>query len=152
MSLVDNQNWPLNTILVSQKYKVLYTPVAKNANTTLKRLFVRLSGHPKTHEILRSGIHTYLLENRTGLVLADYTPEVATEILQDSAYFRFIVLREPLKRVVSGYLEKFVVNAPLPGDLGEPFIVIKRAIDWAYERRGKTPDYAASISFNQFAE
>ncbi len=147
---IDNSEWPLNSLLVSQKHRVIYTPIAKNANTTLKRLFVRLSGYARSDEILNGDVHTYLTSNKTGLSLCDYSPEDATEILIDPSYFRYVVLRDPLARAVSGYLDKFVLYPPPSGAHGEPPIVIGTAIDWVYERRGERPDYSRSIYFEEF--
>ncbi len=149
-STIDNSQWPLASLLVSRKHQVIYTPTAKNANTTLKRMFVRLSGHPQSEEILRGDVHTYLTSNPTGLSLCDYSPEEATQILNDSNYFRFIVLREPLHRAVSGYVEKFIINPTPSGTPGEPGVVIRSVIDWVYENRGETPDYNRSITFEEF--
>jgi len=148
--LVDNSQWPLNSLLVSHKHRVIYTPIGKNANTTLKRMFVRLSGYPRSDEILKGNIHTYLTSNRTGLSLCDYTPEEATGILADDSYFRYVVLRDPLARAMSGYVEKFVINGAPAGENREPPDVIRPAIDWVYERRGEKPDYERSISFEEF--
>ena len=147
---VDNSAWPLNSLLVSQKHRVIYTPIAKNANTSLKRMFVRLSGYPQSDEILAGDVHTYLTSNQTGLSLCDYSPEDATKILGDPDYFRYVVLREPLARAVSGYLDKFCLTPPTPGLNGEPPIVIGTVIDWVYERRGEAPDYERSITFEEF--
>jgi len=122
--IIDNSEWPLNSLLVSQKHRVIYTPIAKNANTTLKRLFVRLSGYARSDEILGGDVHTYLTSNQTGLSLCDYSPGDATEILSDPSYFRYVVLRDPLARAVSGYLDKFVLYPPPSGTHGEPPTVI----------------------------
>ena len=100
-TIVDNSAWPLNSLLVSQKHRVIYTPIAKNANTSLKRMFVRLSGYSRSDEILAGDVHTYLTSNPTGLSLCDYSPEDATKILGDPDYFRYVVLRNPLVR--AGY-------------------------------------------------
>jgi hypothetical protein len=150
--IIDNSQWPLASLLVSQKHRVIYTPIAKNANTTLKRLFVRLSGHPRSDEILAGDVHTHLTSNPTGLSLCDYSPEDAAQTLNDSNYFRFIMLREPLHRAVSGYVEKFILNPTVDGTLGEPEIVIRSVIDWVYEGRGETPDYDRSITFEEFVD
>ena len=149
-AIIDNSSWPLNSLLVSQKHRVIYTPIAKNANTSLKRLFVRLSGYPQSDEILAGDVHTYLTSNPTGLSLCDYSPEEATQILGDPEYFRYVVLRDPLVRVVSAYLDKFLLNPPPPGARGEPPIVIGTVIDWVYARRGEAPDYKRSITFEEF--
>jgi len=146
LTTVDNSAWPLNSLLISQKHRVIYTPIAKNANTSLKRMFVRLSGHPQSDEILAGDVHTWLTSNRTGLSLCDYSPENATKILGDSDYFRYVVLREPLARAVSGYLDKFILYPPPPGSRGEPPIVIGTVIDWVYQRRGEAPDYERAVA------
>ena len=112
-------------------------------------MFVRLSGYPQSDEILAGDVHTYLTSNPTGLSLCDYSPEDATEILGDPEYFRYVVLRDPLVRAVSGYVDKFILYPP-PGPHGEPPIVIGTVIDWVYERRGETPDYKRSITFEEF--
>jgi len=148
--IIDNSAWPLNSLLVSQKHRVIYTPIAKNANTSLKRMFVHLSGYPHSDEILAGDVHTYLTSNPTGLSLCDYSPEDATEILSDPDYFRYVVLRGPLTRAVSGYLDKFILYPPPPGSHGEPPIVIGTVIDWVYKRRGEAPDYQRSITFEEF--
>jgi hypothetical protein len=148
--MIDNSQWPLNSLLVSQKHRVIYTPIGKNANTTLKRMFVRLSGHPNTAEILDGDVHSYLVSHATGLSLCDYTPGEAAGILGDGRYFRYVVLRDPLLRVVSGYLEKFVVNPQPLGRHGEAPIVTGSAIDWIYRLRSERPDYGRSVSFQEF--
>jgi hypothetical protein len=151
--LIDNQRWPLNTILVSQQHNLLYTPVAKNANTTLKRLFIRLSGHSQSPEILKRGkVHIFLASERTGLSLGDYSREEATSIFHNKDNFRFIMLRNPLPRCVSGYLDKFVLHPPEKGEAGEPPIVIGDAIEWVYGQRNESVDYEKSISFEEFVE
>ena len=100
--LIDNSQWPLNSLLVSQAHRVIYTPIAKNANTTLKRMFVRLSGHPDADEILSHNIHRYLVSHKTGLSLYDYTPEEAVNILSDPNYFSF--LKRDVPRFPGNYL------------------------------------------------
>lgn len=147
---IDNLQWPLNSVLVSHKHRVMYTPIAKVANTSLKRMFVRFSGYPQSEEILGTDVHTYLTTHRTGLSLCDYTREEAAEILRDESFFRYVVLRDPLARAVSGYLEKFVFN-PLPGGAnGEAPMLIGAAIAWVYAQRGETPNFNRSITFEEF--
>lgn len=152
MAIIDNSHWPLNSILVSQKYRVLYTPIAKNANTTLKRLFVRLSGYRHSDEILGGDVHSYLTSIKTGLSLCDYTPGDAAQILNDPEYFRFVMLRDPLSRAVSGYVDKFVLYPPSQDASGDPPIVTGAAIDWVYQRRDEPPDYDRSITFEEFVD
>lgn len=130
----------------------MFMPIAKNANTTLKRLFVHLSGHPDREVMLAADIHDYLTSHRTGLSLCDYSPAKAQALLDDESYFRFVVLRNPLKRATSGYLSKFVRDQQFAGPHPEPPIVIGSAIDWVYEERDEPPDYGQSITWEEFVE
>ena len=150
--LIDNAAWPLCSLLVSQQHKAIFTPVAKSANTSLKRLFVRLSGHPQSEEILNSDVHVYLTTHKTGLSLCDYDQEEATGILADPDYFSFVVLRNPAIRVVSAYLDKFVRNPHYSEAPGVPPIVTGGAITWVYQQRSEEPDYNRSITFREFVE
>jgi len=152
MELLDNQEWPLCALLVSTKHRAIFTPIAKNANTSLKRLFVRLSGHPLSEQILSDNIHIHLTSNPTGLSLCDYSREEATQILNDPEYFRFVVFRNPLVRAVSGYLDKFVRNPQPAEGPGEAPIVTGAAISWVYQQRDETPDFDRSITFREFSE
>jgi len=95
-------------------------------------------------------LNSLLVSQKHGLSLCDYSPEDATEILGNPDYFRYVVLREPLARAVSGYLDKFILYPPPPGANGEPPIVIGTVIDWVYERRGEAPEYQRSITFEEF--
>ena len=149
---IDNRKWPWNTLLVSRRHRVLYLPIAKNANTTLKRLFVRASGHVDAPNLLAEDVHQALLTRRTGLVLADYNRARANRILGDPAYFRFTVLRDPLSRVVSGYVDKFVVNRGLAAGDAAHREVVMPAIEWVYARRGEAPDPERSITFEEFTD
>jgi hypothetical protein len=148
---IDNSQWPLNTIMVSTKHRVLFTPIPKNACTSLKRLFVRLSGHPDTDGILGQDIHSCLASQATGLVLGDYSAQEATDILADDSYYHFTVLRNPMERVVSAYVNKFIIVPP-PRDMDGRPIVIAGTVDWVYAQRGEEPDYDRAISFEEFVE
>jgi hypothetical protein len=101
---------------------------------------------------LTQNVHEYLTSHKTGISLCDYTPQEATEILNDDGYFRFVVLRNPLNRAVSGYLEKFVLHAPQSITDQKSLVIIESAIDWVYRKRGELPDYSRSISFEEFVD
>ena len=148
---IDNSAWPLNITMVSKEHRVLFTPIAKNACTSLKRLFVRLSGHPYAEQILQEDIHSCLVNGKTGLVLSDYSRDEATEILNDKSYYRFAVLRDPLERSVSAYVNKFVTVPPPRGPDGVP-IDISGVVDWVYAQRGEAPDYDRAITFVEFVD
>lgn len=102
--------WPLIQVMVNRRHKILYSPIAKNANTSLKRAMVRYSDLENIDEILEYGVHRYLDNNYTGLQLWDLKPEEVDEVISDPSYFSFSVLREPYERLVSAYVEKFVLH------------------------------------------
>jgi hypothetical protein len=138
--------------MVSREHRVMFMPIAKNANTSLKRLFVRLSGHPDTDAILAEDIHYYLISHNTGLSLCDYSRDEAQAMVEDERYFRFVVFRNPLRRATSGYLSKFVRDRQFEGPHLETPEVIGSAIDWVYAQRNEPPDYERSITWNEFVD
>ncbi|MEJ8568178.1 sulfotransferase family 2 domain-containing protein [Elongatibacter sediminis] len=148
----DVMQWPMITVLVSHRHRVMYTPIAKNANTTYKRLFVELSGHPSSEVLLDGDVHVNLLAQPTGLVLADYTPEHAAAILGNANYFHFTLLRNPLERAVSGYLDKFVRSPVRKNPNNRNHLVIQDALDWVYEHRGEPVDHERLITFREFVD
>ncbi len=147
---INNRKWPWNTLLVSRRHRVIYLPIAKNANTSLKRLFVRASGHVDAPNLLEEDVHDALQARRTGLVLADYNRARANRILRDPDYFRFTVLRNPLSRAVSGYVDKFVIGAARAANPGAHLEVVMPATKWAYAQRGEAPDVERGITFEEF--
>jgi hypothetical protein len=96
--------------MVVPELKVLYCPIAKNACTSLKRTMVRISDIPMKEEILSGGVHVMTDQNNTGIQLCEFHVEKVNEILADTAYFTFVVIREPFERMLSAYIEKFVMN------------------------------------------
>jgi hypothetical protein len=152
VDIIDTAKWPLTAMLVSRRHRVMFMPIAKNANTSLKRLFVRLSDHPDQHRILADNVHSYLTSHKTGLRLSDYTPEEAWGLVNDERYFRFVVLRNPLARATSGYLSKFVRDRQFENPGIESPEVIRPAIDWVYAQRKQPPDYGRSITFEEFVD
>lgn len=140
--------WPVGTALVSTVHKILYMPIAKNACTSLKRLMVTLSDSPLKENILSArGFHRFLADNRTGVTLRDRGVAEATAIVNDPSWLKFVVLRNPLERLVSGYLQKFVdLRTPDHAPLPETRVIIESV----YAQRGQQPDLRRSISFREF--
>lgn len=144
--------WPKNSYLVLQGPKLIYCPIAKNASSTLKRLFVRLSDLREKESFLESRkVHASLQGNRTGLSLKDYPEDEAQRMIRSRDYFRIVVLRNPHERLVSGYLQKFWIfpnnNPTCPAHR-----MIKEPIDWVYQRNGRPVDYRRSITFRDFVD
>ena len=148
---INNAEWPYNNIMVSTRHQLMFTPIAKNAHTSLKRMFVQLSGHPQSITLLRGDIHSNLVSISTGLRLADYSSEQAQSHLQNPDHTHITVLRNPLSRAVSGYVSKFVTLNPSASE-GTVQSETHPAIDWVYTQKGQAPNFQQSITFNEFVE
>ncbi|MEC8304946.1 MAG: sulfotransferase family 2 domain-containing protein, partial [Planctomycetota bacterium] len=82
-------------------HKILYCPIEKNSCTLFKRILILNSEFSEQFIASTLDPHTFL--KQTGLM----KPENATPF-QDADYLRFIIVREPLERIVSAYMNKFV--------------------------------------------
>ncbi|MEC8570595.1 MAG: sulfotransferase family 2 domain-containing protein, partial [Planctomycetota bacterium] len=87
--------------LVNLSHKILYCPIEKNSCTLFKRILILNSEFSEQFIASTLDPHTFL--KQTGLM----KPENATPF-QDADYLRFIIVREPLERIVSAYMNKFV--------------------------------------------
>ena len=87
--------------LVNDSHKILYCPIEKNSCTLFKRILILNSEFSEQFIASTLDPHTFL--KQTGLM----KPENATPF-QDADYLRFIIVREPLERIVSAYMNKFV--------------------------------------------
>jgi len=95
--------------MVDQVYRLLYCPIAKNACSSVKRAFVDFGSIDIERGLVeREGIHNTLDFQTTGYLLKDLEGEIVEDILLDTNYFRFVILRDPLERLVSVFREKFV--------------------------------------------
>lgn len=101
--------WPEAQYFVARDKKVIYCPIRKVACSFLKGAMVDLSEHPQKN-ILKRSIHMLTDHVRTGMQLSDYNEDDAAAMINDPEMLRFAVLRDPAHRLLSGYLEKFVVN------------------------------------------
>lgn len=136
--------WPHVQLMVSEKHKVLYCPIAKNACSSLKRLMVAIANIEHGQLMIDGDIHTSIDEYRTGAKLGDLDIQHARRIIASKEYFKFAVIREPFARLVSAYLEKFVINRNDPGNQYITGPVIAAVQGTA------TPDFERGISFADF--
>jgi hypothetical protein len=142
----NNLGWPLTQVFISQKSNVMYCPIGKVACTFLKRLMVQISevGHP---DLLIKDVHGLTDNIRTGLQLGDYPMDTAQAMMIDPKFFKFAVMRAPRDRLLSAYIEKFVIERNSPGNLFHTMPVITSA----QRRQGySTIDPNIGISFRQF--
>ena len=102
--------WPHVQLLVSEKHKILYRPIAKNACSSLKRLMVSIADIKHGQLMIDADIHESIDNYRTGAKLGDLDIDYARQIMASAEYFKFVVVRDPFDRLVSAYLEKFVIN------------------------------------------
>ncbi|MHA6347186.1 sulfotransferase family 2 domain-containing protein [Roseivivax sp. CAU 1761] len=138
--------WPLNQVFVSHPAKVVYCPIGKNACTFMKRQMVRVSGLPDIDYILP---HIHLLTDhvRTGAQLSDYEEQEARRVIADPSYLKFAILRDPAERLLSAYVEKFVLNRLDEGNQHHT-----RRVVWAVQAALglDAPDFDRGISFRDF--
>lgn len=138
--------WPLSQIFVSKRSKVLYCPIGKVACTFLKRQMVRISDVAHADTIIE---HVHVLTDTivTGLQLSDYPQEEARAFIEAPDYFRFAMLRNPRDRLLSAYIEKFVIGRTNTGNIRHTRDVVAKVqgIDGATE-----PDFDRGITFRQF--
>jgi tetratricopeptide (TPR) repeat protein len=127
-------------VIIDRERKLVYCSIPKNGCTLLKVNMV-VNG-PAREDYLASG-----------LTVHDYAKKITAEEWPDGAftsdaYFRFVVLRDPLQRLVSAYLNRIVRSR---NDL-EPYdaLQISRTIRDAQTRLGIPHDLERSISFEEF--
>ena len=144
--------WHGGDFLINHNYRCIYCPIGKVASTSLIRIFVQLSDIPAKEAILelsRGYIHAYAKHNLT--LAAHHSQAEAMEILNDKNYFKFSIVRNPWTRIISAYLDKFVIKPHIRKSFFLPRN-IKEVIEASYKSKGLEPDYKKSISFRQFVE
>lgn len=137
--------WPLAQVFVSRRSRVLYCPIGKVACTFLKQQMVRISdvAHP---DLILSDISRLTDHIPTGLQLSDYPEAEARAMMADPAMWRVAVLRNPADRLLSAYVEKFVIGRNHPANIFHTRKVVAAA------QGRETPDIDGGISFRAFLE
>ncbi len=136
--------WPHATLITLQNHKLLYCPIAKNSCTSLKRLMVSLSDVEHKKLLLAADVHRGVDRHRTGLKLQDHDLDFARQIMDSEEYFKFAVVRDPFTRLVSAYIEKFVVARFAEPNQRHTAPVI------AAVQGSDRPDYRRGITFAEF--
>lgn len=127
----------LRRYIVNHKHKIIYCPIPKNACTLFRTIMVKYSDVGEKYEQSQHDIHRYLVQDDTGVKLNDFRQ------LQNSDYFKFVVLRNPFDRLVSAYLDKIAKRR-------NPAPFVRDAIQSVYQNLHREPDYQKSITFRQF--
>ncbi|WP_218588594.1 sulfotransferase family 2 domain-containing protein [Marivita hallyeonensis] len=132
--------------MIVDQLKLIYLPIAKNACSSTKRLVASLGGlTPENGQ----DIHYMLDKNNTGLQFKDRKTEDLTRAFAARDWMRFIIFRDPMDRLVSAYVEKFVNNRTYP----DQWATCRHVIETVFEKRDPTPeDYAHGVTFREFAE
>ncbi len=138
--------WPYSPIMVSERHKLLYIPIAKCACTSLKLMMVKLAEVERADVAEELDIHFITDRFNTGVQLKDKPMELAREILASDEYFKFSVIRDPYERLVSAFLEKFVYKRTSRHNLAHTRPVIS-AIQGTDDI-----DLQTGISFDQFIQ
>ena len=135
--------WPLWQMLILRDQKLVYNPIAKCGSSSLRAAMVAISDIPDELKALQLETHT------TGLQLGDLPLQEALDILHDRAYLKFTVVRDPFERLVSAYLDKFVLNRLHPGNQFHTRRVIAGV---AGRSQPSLEDFNRSISFAEFVD
>ena len=129
--------WPFSEYLVNRQDRIVYCPVPKVACCSLKQWFFDVA-HLQRPPV--PGMHAYIAANREQLGIA--ADEIA---LRNPEYFRFVFVRNPLSRLVSAYVDKFV-------RLSMSISPARRLVESIQRHRGRSVDVEEGVSFRDFAE
>lgn len=137
---------PICQAFMLDDLKVMYLPVAKNASSSLKRVFAKLGGIDLKEG---EGIHRKLDGQGSGLLFEDRDDADIRAALADPDWMRIMVFRDPLDRLVSAYTDKFVTNRmkPFLSRTSRPVIQSVRNIETVSKG-----DFERGITFREFAE
>ncbi|MGJ8602588.1 MAG: sulfotransferase family 2 domain-containing protein [Marivita sp.] len=137
---------PICQAMMVDKHKLMYLPIAKNACSSLKRTVAMLGGLT-----LENGedIHHKLDSERTGLQFEDRPDHEIRKALAAPDWMRFLIIREPLDRLVSVYVEKFVFNR----NKADQVQTIGPAFQAILGKDTLTPeDFDRGLTFREFVE
>lgn len=129
--------------LVLEPAKVVFCPIAKNANTSVKSWFLRLSGvnmNPKVSVHERAA--------KSHLRFSYFSRYALDKLMNDPDFARVAVLRDPVERIVSAYWDKLVRTRTDPTTLKFHTTPIYK---FAYRVETVTPEVIEQgVSFRQF--
>lgn len=127
--------WPFSTYLVNHRYGFIYCPISKVACSTLKSWFLETTGCEYGSASWPERLHLYLNE-RSMTDMEDL----------NKGYFRFVFVRNPWSRLVSGYVQKFLGRWDVEESPSRPIV------EAIYRARGQHPDHEQSITFREFVD
>ena len=139
-----------NYCLVNRKHKIIYCSIPKNAHTLFKTMMFENGDNQDVHSKLHKSIHDIFNENSANYSLRNYSD------LDNDEYFKFVIIRNPFNRLVSGYLDKFVKRHKkyVKKSYGKEDLFkhhpLRKEIEDVYKHIGTEPDFRKSINFQQF--
>jgi hypothetical protein len=103
--------WEKPTVI--EEYKLIFFAIPKNGCSEWKLLFRKMMGMPipkdiASHDVRMQMLYNPQTNNRT--TLDKYPIHVAEEMMNSPEWTRAVFLREPKERILSAFLDKFVVN------------------------------------------
>ena len=135
--------FPEAQYIINHQYKFIYNPIPKVASTSIKQAIIALTDIQKA--ALDNEYMHYYAANRLSLGIYHY--EDAERFLQDSRYWKFVLIRNPWTRAISGYISKFV--HPLTNQL--PYFS-QKVVEQIYNDLNLEPDWQKTITFRQFVK
>lgn len=129
----ENAHFPFSQYLVDPARRLIFAAIPKNGCSDLKHWFLSLI-EPQRLADPTLRLHAYC---RAAHSLALLTPPHRDDLLRTSFTIAFV--REPISRIVSAYVEKFV--RPNPAELFEPATEVVAQI---------APAHSDGITFREF--
>ncbi len=144
-AIENYKNWIEKRYLINHQHKIIYCPIPKNASSFLKLFMVENSNQKMRYAQLNEDIHRFVRRSGTDPLLEKDSPLLQDfSYLNHEEYFKFAILRNPLDRLVSAYLNKFVKTHPNPPNFAQHVIKdVHLSLDM-------NPDIKRSINFSQF--
>jgi tetratricopeptide (TPR) repeat protein len=133
--------WAEATYLLEPKGHTIYCPIPQNASTFLKTALVLNSPNAGGFRTDGEDVHTFIRRPDSGLRLND------ARYLADARYFSFLILRHPFQRLASAYASNFVRPFRLQR---YPAPRARAVVREVHLRKGREPDLAASVTFEEF--
>lgn len=97
-----------SVVLLSKRYRLLYCPIGKVANTSIRKWLMNLEGIKQGYDESKDNVYNSSLALKLSLEKT-YT----LKVLADN-YYSFAFVRNPFSRLVSSYLNKFIDQKPIP--------------------------------------
>lgn len=127
--------WPESMYLVNDQHRFVYCPIPKVASSSLKQWFLTTLGFEPGRSDWPERPHEFLCE--WGAARQAGIPD---------DYLSFAFVRDPRRRLVSSYLQKFVVRWDAPASPARP------VIQAVCESLLRPVDFAKGISFRCFVK